>query len=712
VGGQSPDDSSRHAIPAVTLNALLAAEPNATYTVDIIDSNHGGWGWTVVDDVTIPGNLDTPGVPQITFGGSPAVILTGNSATLEWFVTNATSVSIDNGVGTVTASGSTTVAPAATTTYTLTAVGDNATRTKTVTITVANGGLNGETFDTLNGSDKLDPIATLIDATPSGAFLQVGEISYPDNSFLGVLPGLTSDDDFSVLWTGWFDVTKDGPGDYTFGVGSDDASVIYLDLNNDGDFADAGEKIVSTGGGGGANNGATGTVNLTMAAVPIAIGYEEGGGEEIMYAKFAKGSGLPYSSLNPVGGLSGHFFPAQPPALPVVTFSATPATISPGGSSTLAWNVTNADTINIDQGIGAVAASGSVVVSPAASTTYTLTAANANGTRTATASVVVPSGSLALFDFDDDTFQGWTDLTVPNTNDGPRNWTASGVAPDGLFLRDGTQSGAGAIEQVIASHEDNAHPTLLLRSPEFTLNGSGNLTAWLNGGPGAGSLAGAPVANLPANSSAPGFQGLALRNVNAGTYVLSVRKSNEGGWQQVTLTAAHLATLDQSATYTLDLIDAGNGSWGWVSMDTVAIPGNFGGTPPPYESWAATKGLTGPNAAFGADPDNDGIDNGIEFVTNGEPNPAYGGGSRHAGMPVSSVSGGYLVVTYTQADDAAYLDPHIEFATGLAGPWTRAVDGVNADIQITDHGDTATVTVAIPMNSDPVKFARLKVVGP
>lgn len=67
-----------------------------------------------------------------------------------------------------------------------------------------------------------------------------------------------------------------------------------------------------------------------------------------------------------------------------------PASIIRGGSSTLSWKVTNATTVVIDNGIGTVAASGSKVVSPAATTTYAITATHANGYKvTASATVSV-----------------------------------------------------------------------------------------------------------------------------------------------------------------------------------------------------------------------------------------------------------------------------------------------------------------------------------
>ena len=80
-------------------------------------------------------------------------------------------------------------------------------------------------------------------------------------------------------------------------------------------------------------------------------------------------------------------------ALPVISsFTASPSSVSSGGASTLAWSVSGATSLSIDQGVGTVSGT-SVVVHPAATTTYTLTATNAAGSRTATAAVTVTGGT-------------------------------------------------------------------------------------------------------------------------------------------------------------------------------------------------------------------------------------------------------------------------------------------------------------------------------
>ena len=78
--------------------------------------------------------------------------------------------------------------------------------------------------------------------------------------------------------------------------------------------------------------------------------------------------------------------PALPPE---VSFSADPQTIMLGESSTLSWNVIDADTISIDPGIGSVDSDGTYEVFPNETTTYTLTSVGAGGTTTEKVSVSV-----------------------------------------------------------------------------------------------------------------------------------------------------------------------------------------------------------------------------------------------------------------------------------------------------------------------------------
>jgi hypothetical protein len=326
------------------------------------------------------------------------------------------------------------------------------------------------------------------------------------------------------------------------------------------------------------------------------------------------------------------------------------------------------------------------------------------------------TGPQLTFTFADGTLQGWTEAgsdgqgrqflaVVPPSLNSPNITPHSGDHFIGLHIPAFTLTAP-------AYTQDAAHDTLVMRSPGFTLNGTGGLSAWLcGGGPGSPGLAGTAVSALPAASVSGGFRGIALRNVNTGQFVLSASKTTEGGsWQQVSFSATQLAALPQDHVYTLDLIDAAHGSWGWVNMDSVTIPGSLVATPDPYLDWAATKGLAGPAAAFDADPDGDGIANGLEFVLGGEPNPTHANWNSRSLLPTAQASGNDLVFTFQRHKQAAYLNPTVEFSAGLVPPWTTAVHGTNATITVTDTGASETITVTLPKNGASRRFARLKVV--
>ena len=79
----------------------------------------------------------TPTAPIInSFSALPSTITVGDSSTLSWIVTDATSVTIDQIVGSVASTGTNAVSPATTTTYTLTATNAAGSVTAATTITV------------------------------------------------------------------------------------------------------------------------------------------------------------------------------------------------------------------------------------------------------------------------------------------------------------------------------------------------------------------------------------------------------------------------------------------------------------------------------------------------------------------------------------------------------------------------------------------------
>jgi phospholipase C len=117
-------------IGVVAASGSMAVSPASTTEYTLTATSTNGTA-TSVATVTVQAS---PPTAKLT--AAPTTITVGNSATLTWSTTNATSVSIDNGIGTVAASGSTTVSPTMTTTYTLTVTGSNGTATATATVTV------------------------------------------------------------------------------------------------------------------------------------------------------------------------------------------------------------------------------------------------------------------------------------------------------------------------------------------------------------------------------------------------------------------------------------------------------------------------------------------------------------------------------------------------------------------------------------------------
>jgi len=107
-----------------------------------------------------------------SFFASPSTIIAGDSAILSWTVTNADSVTIDYGIGTVALTGITTVNPTTDTTYTLIATNSAGPVIATVTVTVA----PIETLTLQPGSEGKD--AYVIDI--------FSEDNFGDNFFLSV----------------------------------------------------------------------------------------------------------------------------------------------------------------------------------------------------------------------------------------------------------------------------------------------------------------------------------------------------------------------------------------------------------------------------------------------------------------------------------------------------------------------------------------------
>jgi hypothetical protein len=163
---------------------------------------------------------------------------------------------------------------------------------------------------------------------------------------------------------------------------------------------------------------------------------------------------------------------------PVInSFTATPATIDIGSSTTLAWSVDDAESISIDNGVG-VQTGTSVEIFPGSNTTYTLTATNADGSTTKTVTVTVNNPS------DPGAPPNPTTLTATPGNPGiiTLNWQASAGASSYLVERRGP---LGAFSLVTTANINSYADAGLFPGTVYTyrvraVNSSGARSGWSN----------------------------------------------------------------------------------------------------------------------------------------------------------------------------------------------------------------------------------------
>jgi hypothetical protein len=87
----------------------------------------------------------------------------------------------------------------------------------------------------------------------------------------------------------------------------------------------------------------------------------------------------------------------MPPQPFIVSFSVSADEIVLGSTVTLSWNVTNATSVLINQGIGTVSSSGTLLLTPTNTTTWTLTASNVAGVVTNAVTVSVDTDPFIAY---------------------------------------------------------------------------------------------------------------------------------------------------------------------------------------------------------------------------------------------------------------------------------------------------------------------------
>ena len=371
--------------------------------------------------ITAPPTVDS-------FTASPATITAGGSATLSWTTTGATDVSIDNGVGAVAVDGSVTVTPAVTTTYTLTATSAGGTATASASVTV----------------NPAPPTVDSLAASPST--ITAGETTTLSWRTTGATSALLSIEGVGVVTVavdGSVPVSPSATTAYvltaTSTEGTATASTIVtvrpaeaLTITRLEFRANRNEwRIEGTSSIPGPDNTMTLYTGPT-APGPVILGTAAVDGLGVWDFRERQSSVAPDSTgtisiLSSQGGKwegisgTGPADPSGDPPPTVDSFTAAPATITAGETTTLSWTTTGATDVSIDNGVGVVAVDGSVTVTPTATTTYTLTATGAGGTATSSATVTVNPAPPTVDSFT----AAPTTITAGETT--TLSWTTSGA---------------------------------------------------------------------------------------------------------------------------------------------------------------------------------------------------------------------------------------------------------------------------------------------
>ncbi len=165
-------------------------------------------------------------------------------------------------------------------------------------------------------------------------------------------------------------------------------------------------------------------------------------------------------ALGTSGCFGGNEHEVTPSRPAIVSFTASPASVSPGGSTVLSWTVTGAASLSISPGLGAVSGT-SVTVRPVATTTYTLSATNAGGTSTSSVTVTVgsaPSPPAGLtYSQNPATYATNVAITpnIPSSTGGAiTSYAVSPALPSGLTLdvSTGVISGTPTVAAATAVH--------------------------------------------------------------------------------------------------------------------------------------------------------------------------------------------------------------------------------------------------------------------
>ncbi len=370
-------------IGVVSARGTRTVSPGATTTYTLVAGNLFG---SVRKSITLTVTGKLPSINSFTINTDS--IFAGQTAILSWNVTDATSVSIDPGIGAVSSSGTKNVSPGSTTNYMLTASNSagNSTSSATLKVTASN-----------------TPIITTFSAGP--ASINSGESTTLIWDVIGAKSINISQGIGGVASKGSTKVTPVATTTYTLTAGSEYSSVtrsVTVTVNTTSTTIaenTTSPPAISTFSVNRNSIMLGDNITLTWAvtrARTVSISPDVGAVPASGWTTVIPIANTTYtlSAVNTFGTIKAEATvtvnkSTEGEAPVIKSFTAAPSSIPAGGTASLSWDIKGATLLFIDQGIGIPASKYSQQVSPAQTTTYVLTAINSTGTDNATVTLTV-----------------------------------------------------------------------------------------------------------------------------------------------------------------------------------------------------------------------------------------------------------------------------------------------------------------------------------
>ena len=388
IEGEPTEVSINQDVGDVTGLTTISVNPETT-TIYTLTATKTDGSTTKIVTKTVKITVQTP--PDITsFTASNTIITSDESTLLRWNVTGSDTldISLSKTVGTITTSLLSSLPknsnyrhwPDTTTTYTLTATNSVGTATATITVYL----LNIESFTATPPSIVSGVNSELqwdIEGEPTEVSINqdVGDVTglttisvNPETTTIYTLTATKTDGSTTRTVTKTVKITVQTPPDITSFtasntiITSDESTLLRWNVTGSDTLDISLSKTVGT------------ITTPLLSSLPKNSNHRQWPNTTTIYT---------LTATNSVGTATAT---VTVYLLNIESFTATPSSVAPDGSSELEWDIDGEPTkISIDQGVGDVTGKTSTTVTPAATTDYTLTAEKTDGSTIKTVTKMV-----------------------------------------------------------------------------------------------------------------------------------------------------------------------------------------------------------------------------------------------------------------------------------------------------------------------------------